>query len=311
MIGALLFSLLICATAMGAGLLAGGVYGFGLFCATPFAGGFGSVWWFTRAEMHTSRECTQVALASVLAMGAALLALRVEGLICLLMASPLALLLAWIGGKCAYMFRRRVQWNVAIGLCLILSPGVTLAEFTARPEPPTFEVRSSVDIAAPPETVWRNVVEFSELPAEREWLFHTGVAYPLKATIRGHGPGAIRECVFSTGAFVEPIEIWDAPRLLRFTVTQNPSPMQELSPWPGLHPPHLDGYLVSKRGQFKLTPTPSGGTHFEGTTWYRRHLWPAAYWSLRSDYIIHRIHPRVLDHIQRASEGDTPTRGPA
>jgi hypothetical protein len=31
-------------------------------------------------------------------------------------------------------------------------------------------------------------------------------------------------------------------------------------------------------------------------------MWPAAYWHLWSDYIIHRIHLRVLEHIREAVE---------
>ena len=33
-------------------------------------------------------------------------------------------------------------------------------------------------IDAPPETVWRHVVAFSELPAPEDWLFRIGIAYP-------------------------------------------------------------------------------------------------------------------------------------
>jgi len=39
-----------------------------------------------------------------------------------------------------------------------------------------------------------------------------------------------------------------------------------------------------------------------GTTWYQHNLWPAAYWRLWSDEIIHRIHMRVLRHILKSSE---------
>jgi len=35
---------------------------------------------------------------------------------------------------------------------------------------------------------------------------------------------------FFNGPFVEPIEVWDEPQLLRFGVTANPAPLNELSP---------------------------------------------------------------------------------
>jgi hypothetical protein len=31
-------------------------------------------------------------------------------------------------------------------------------------------------------------------------------------------------------------------------------------------------------------------------------MWPAPYWNVWSDYIIHRIHRRVLEHIKKLAE---------
>jgi hypothetical protein len=125
----------------------------------------------------------------------------------------------------------------------------------------------------------------------------------------GKGVGAERHCVFSTGAFVEPIQVWDAPHRLKFSVTANPAPMQEWMPYPHVDPPHLHGFLISEGGQFLLTPLPNGTTRLEGTTWYHHGLWPSAYWRLWSDEIIHRIHLRVLNHIREEAESSVPTTG--
>jgi len=92
------------------------------------------------------------------------------------------------------------------------------------------------------------------------------------------------------------------PRLLRFSVAQNPAPMNEWSPYGKILPKHLHGYFVSKHGQFLLTPLPNGHTLLEGTTWYQHGLWPETYWTLWSQAITHRIHMRVLNHIKQLSE---------
>ena len=78
--------------------------------------------------------------------------------------------------------------------------------------------------------------------------------------------------------------------------------MQEWSPFGNIVTKHLHGYLVSKQGQFRLTPLPGGGTLLEGTTWYQHGLWPAGYWRWWSDAIIHRIHLRVLNQIRTLAE---------
>ena len=54
---------------------------------------------------------------------------------------------------------------------------------------------------------------FQELPEPTDWLFRVGIAYPMRARIQGTGVGAVRYCEFSTGAFIEPIEVWKEPRL--------------------------------------------------------------------------------------------------
>jgi len=186
---------------------------------------------------------------------------------------------------------------------LLLLPPATLA-WDTKAQPRVFEVRSEITVTATPEQVWKHVVSFSELPEPREWFFLAGVAYPQRARIEGSGPGAIRYCEFSTGPFVEPIEVWDEPRLLHFRVSQNPAPLHEWSPYGDIQPKHLHGYLVSRKGEFRLMRLPNGQTLLQGTTWYQHGLWPAEYWRWWSDAIIHRIHLRVLNHVRALAELD-------
>jgi len=148
-------------------------------------------------------------------------------------------------------------------IVLLATPGFFGIEHFTRPQPGIFEVKSTIEISAPPEKVWQKVVAFSEIPPPQEMLFRAGLAYPIRAEISGHGVGAVRHCIFSTGPFTEPIEVWDEPRLLRFGVTANPAPLNELSPYGNIQPPHLHGYFVSKQGQFLLRALPGGRTRLE------------------------------------------------
>jgi hypothetical protein len=77
--------------------------------------------------------------------------------------------------------------------------------------------------------------------------------------------------------------------------------MKELSFY-DIHPNHLHGYWVSKQGQFKLTQLANGHTLLEGTTWYVNKIKPGLYWTVWSDYIVHKIHQRVLQHIKTQTE---------
>ena len=289
-------------------------YGFGLFVLVPFCVGLVAVLLYGYRRPRSCGSCILVALLAAGLLGAALLAVAFEGLICLLMAAPIGGALAILGGLVGYVIQQR-PWcrpgtAPAIGLTVLVVPLLIGTEQVGPPAAPVFAVRTALVIHAPREQVWHNVVTFAQLPPPTEWLFRCGIAYPQRAEINGRGVGAVRQCVFSTGAFTEPIEVWDEPQLLKFSVTSNPAPMAEWTPYAVIHPPHLDGFLMSRGGQFRLSELPNGDTHLEGTTWYQHHLWPAQYWRWWSDFIIHRIHLRVLRHIQRCAEsGGGPRTG--
>ena len=281
-------------------------YGLGLFVGVPFALGMVAAMLY---EVHGARglgESVGVALSAVAVLGAAIAVVALEGVICLVMAAPLALALAALGAVFGHAFsrlgpasaRRPALW--AVGVVPVLIAG----EAAAPPLPPLVPVTTAVVVDAPPDVVWTHVVSFSELPPPGDWALRTGIAYPVRATIRGEGVGAVRYCEFTTGPFVEPVTAWEPGRRLAFSVAEQPSPMRERGLFGEVEPHHLDGYFVSERGQFLLAALPDGRTRLEGTTWYRHHIWPTAYWRLWSDAVLHRIHGRVLRHVAGLAEAD-------
>ena len=283
-----------------------GSYGWGLFVGIPFFLGLNSVLIYGYHQPRSLGRCLLVALLSTALVGISLFAVAIEGLICLIMALPLAIVLALFGGFIGFVLQQRRSFSnqslrvVSVGF--LLMPGLTLLEYSIGETSPVYAVKTSVVIEANAETVWSNVVSFAQLPPPTETIFKTGIAYPIRADIAGHGVGAVRHCVFSTGEFVEPITVWDEPRLLSFSVSGQPPAMEEMSIYSNLHPPHVEHYLISNRGQFELKSLPDGTTLLEGTTWYQNRFWPGVYWHLWSDAIIHRIHKRVLVHIKNLSE---------
>lgn len=310
-LAAVVATVLLAALAAAIGAQTMGQYGWALFAGIPFSMGFLSTLIFGARERRTLGESVSVAITSVTLTGGLFLAMAFEGVICILMAAPIALVLSILGAVAGHVVLSGSRYGAGTQMyCLpvMALPLMLGVESLREGPPPLLRVASVVEINAPVEKVWKNVVEFSELPPPREFIFRLGIAYPIRAEIVGRGPGAVRKCVFSTGPFVEPIQVWDEPRLLQFTVTSNPQPMQEWTPYPEIHPRHLNGFLLSERGQFLLKPLPGNRTLLEGTTWYKHSMWPAAYWQVWSDQIIHAIHGRVLNHIKSQSETEIAAR---
>jgi hypothetical protein len=224
------------------------------------------------------------------------------------LAAPIAFVLAFLGAIVGYAIQAR-PWlsdqTAAVTLVVLVTlPALMAAESANEPDLSVRAVHSEVIIDAPPEKIWPCIISFPPVPEPDDWFFQTGIAYPQRAEIHGSGIGAIRHCVFSTGTFVEPIDVWNPPSLLRFQVSEQPEPMREWSPYQ-IHPGHLDHYLLSRQGQFHLVALADGRTRLVGTTWYTNRMWPAVYWNLWSDYVIHRIHLRVLTHVQNVAESGT------
>ena len=283
-----------------------GSYGWSLFIALPFCMGLFAVLIHSYHEPRSFQSCFQVSVLPIVILAVLLLAVAIEGIICLLMAAPIAMFFAVLGGSIGYLIQAQ-HWGtrhktVMLTAILWVVPSAFFGEHAAALKPPDFVVHSAVEISAPPETVWGQVIAFAEIPPPQELLFRAGVAYPIRAEISGTGVGATRLCIFSTGPFEEPITVWDEPHLLKFSVSKNPAPLNELSPYKNIHAPHLHGYFISHGGQFLLTELPGGHTRLEGTTWYQHTMWPATYWSWWSNYVIHRIHMRVLNHIRDRAE---------
>ena len=301
------------AIAMATGVAIGvGMFGFSmfqdsaysapLFLGTPFVMGAITALLLNRGTPMSGRTTQQLVMATVAIAGGVLIAMGADGLICLFMAAPLTFGLAAMGaslGRHVAMHDRTRFAHAFIGLAVL--PASALLHAHDAPSA-LREVRSAIEIDAPPDEVWRNVIAFPPLAEPRDVLFRAGISYPQRAEIVGSGVGAVRRCVFSTGAFVEPITRWEPGQRLSFNVDSQPPAMTELSPYAHLAPRHLDGYFLSRRGEFRLVALPGGRTRLEGSTWYEMRLQPEAYWVLFGDGIIHRIHGRVLEHIKAVTE---------
>ena len=278
-------------------------YGWTVFVLTPIIMGFLPPFWVGALEEINVKEAYQL---SFLTLGLALIALLIfalEGLICIAMSLPILAILTWFGTFISIQISKNIKPNtplVVIGIALF-SITSTSFDIINKPEG-LIPVRTNILINAPIDNVWKNVVSFNKIDEPKDWIFKTGVSCPTDATIEGEGVGAIRYCNFTTGSFVEPITTWNQPNLLQFDVLEQPTPMNEFNPFWDIHPPHLDGYFKSYKGQFHLSKIDENITKLEGTTWYKVDITPEFYWKTWSDFIIHRIHNRVLNHIKNESE---------
>lgn len=285
------------------------MYGFILFFSAPVIAGACTGFVFNQAARRSLLGTIGLVIAMNFISFGLMLAIGLDGAICLLMAYPLLGVLSVLGGlvgsaiATAGLRPGMNERRGMIGTILFLPLCLTLESLDGPS--PLHSVTTVVEIDAPPQTVWENVIAFPDIEEDPAWYFQLGIAAPLRARIDGIGIGATRHCEFTTGTFVEPITDWDPPHRLAFDVVSQPPPMKEWTPFAHLHPPHLDTGFVSERGEFRIQPLPDGRTRLHGTTWYRIDVRPRLYWKCWADAMVHAIHHRVLDHIARQSQAES------
>jgi uncharacterized membrane protein YhaH (DUF805 family) len=277
-------------------------YGWGLFVLGPFF--IGAATGFVancRGDIGAQQNLHVVACATALG-GFALLAAALEGVLCLVMAAPLALGIALIGG----IFGRAVVASppsspAQTGTSLAVLPLVFALESVLGGSV-SFDTIQSVIVRAAPDVVWRSIVHMDTIEEPLALPFRLGVAYPVRGEVIGEGVGALRRGEFSTGTAVERVTEWIPDRKLAFVVVEDVHSMRELSPYRHVHAPHAVGYFRTTSTSFELVPRPDGSTEVIEQTSHELKLEPALYWLPLVRRVVHQNNARVLAHVRRQAE---------
>ena len=213
-----------------------------------------------------------------------------EGVICLVIVSPLLLLFLYIGtlmGRA--MFDKDNQTlNVSIITVLLV---VFVMDSLATHQYEN-EVSDTITINAAVNKVWPNVVAFKRIEQKPTfWLFQIGLPSPMETIVDGYYKGAGRKCIFSNGyTFGERISTFEPGHDLVFDITDQP------------RDPEIMNHLDLIRGEFVLKDNGNGTTTLTGNSWYKLYVFPAWYYDLWTQSIVRNVHVRVMEHIKELSE---------
>ena len=279
-----------------------GQYGNEVFLATPFVVGVTAGYCANRDHAIGFGATQTVVAVALLLGGFMLLALAIEGGLCLILALPLIAVMGVLGGLLGRALAARRRGPGATLSSIGLLPLLLLTDQVLPPQS-RFVSAESIDVAASPAAVWQSVVHMGPIPDAPRAPFRWGLAYPMRGTIRGSGVGAVREGVFSTGVAYERVTDWQPGRKLGFVVLSDPPMMAEVSPYGTLHPPHLTGYFRTADAVFTIDPIGPGRTRLTLTTHHVLDLAPLAYWTPIAQWAVHKNKRRVLAHFRDQAEG--------
>jgi uncharacterized membrane protein YhaH (DUF805 family) len=277
-------------------------YGFGMFVISPFVIGATTGYFANRhGEIDASRSVHLVLCATALG-GIALIGFALEGAVCIVMAAPLGVVAALAGGALGRGIALSTKRSPAETVSAVALLPLVFALESAFPPTASFDTSETIVVEAPPELVWRAIVQMAPIAAPPALPFRLGVAYPLGGEITGEGVGAVRRGEFSTGTAIEQVTEWIAQRKLTFVVLNDVPSMRELSPYQHVHAPHVVGYFRTTSTSFELLPQPGGQTQIVERTSHELKLDPVFYWLPLARWMVHENNARVLAHIRGQAE---------
>ncbi|MEO5772817.1 MAG: hypothetical protein ABIQ32_01685 [Sphingomicrobium sp.] len=278
-----------------------GAYGWGLFVGTPLIVGLTTAYLANRRLLLSAGKTTNLVIAAAALGSLALIMFALEGLVCVILVSPLGAFAAAIGGWVGREIAIKRHHGGKSLYCIALLPLAFAAE-AATPPAALIMSSESLEIAAPPERVWEATIAPGRIDVPANAVARAGLAYPLGSRIRGSGVGAIRLGLFSTGTAIERVTEWKPGKRLTFEVLQQPPAMEEMSPYRRVHAPHVHGYFETGETRFEMHGLANGKTRLMITAAHRLRIDPLPYWEPIARWAIRENCRRVLEDIRLKAE---------
>lgn len=278
-----------------------GAYGWGLFVMTPFLVGITTGYLVNSESDLGSSRTMKLAIASAGLGSLALVVLALEGIVCILLAAPLAVPIVMLGAALGrgLAVARHNRRNPLASVAVL--PMIFMLEAAIPPEVP-IATQYEIEIGATADRVWKALTSPEPIAVPPGLPAIAGLAYPMSGKLEGEGVGAKRIGAFSTGTATELVTEWKRNRVLAFSVEDQPPPMEEMSPYRRVHAPHLQGYFLTGETRFELTPIGSNRTLLRVASEHKLRIDPVPYWAPIARLAIRQNVERVLEDIKEKSE---------
>ena len=277
-------------------------YGWGLFVLTPFVVGFTTGFLVNRQDLQTMKATNGLVLLSAALGCFGLILFALEGLICLILASPLAAAVAIAGGALGRRAARIGKDPMGPVYCVALLPAMFAVD-ALYPPAVTMMTNESIVIEASAPQVWQALTSDEPIREPATLVGRLGLAYPERAQFSGRGVGAIRTGYFSTGESREQITDWEEGKLLGFMVLRQPPAMEEMSPYRHVHAPHVVGYFETGETQFEIQALGERQTRLTIRAAHRLWIDPVIYWEPIARWAASSNTRRVLRDMKAKAEG--------
>lgn len=286
-------------------LLNRGYYGFTIFLIVPFCIGL-TIGYFIRrhryyAGMDSGRKGLRIyGLVILIAIffSLMLMAFKVEGAICILMAAAIIFLPSLLGVVLGFYL---YKLNLAPFLLLVFFLNISAAGVDVlNPNKIYSTVTTELMIPAGQKEVWNILTHPVDFSKSRLFFFKAGITYPTSMQLtEKNGRRFLYVTTNIRKDYLIPIDTLIPGKKLSFLPLPSTVPMKEWSFYNDkISAKHLKGYFLPLSGAFTLYPVSENQCLLKATTTYTYKITPVSYWKLWSDYLVDAMQRQVLTDIQ-------------
>lgn len=252
-----------------------------------------------------AREALLLPLTAALMVLITVLAIGVEGLICVVMMTPVFLVMALLGGMLAWIVRKVRDRRLRSSALL----AVLLLPYLAGPlehRMPQLQSRRVVEnrirIRADADAVWRQIIRVPAIRPEEyrtTFIHRIGFPRPIEATLSHEGVGGVREASFERGVlFRETVTEWVPRTRMSFTIAVDSIPTRTLDQ----HVTVGGEYFDVLDGTYEIVPLGPGETELRLWSTHRLSTHFNAYASLWTDFVMRQIQGNILQVVRARAE---------
>jgi hypothetical protein len=282
------------------------VMSLGFVFILPFAIGFLTAHWGGyRKKRSIFFYMSMPGLTAMACMVAAMI-LGWEGLICMVLATPVYLFMASMGGFFAWLFHQMVQdhnrVSALVSSFVFIAPPATALYEHGRPAPVELhKVHTEIAIDASRDMVWSKIIRVEPIVEPTTGVFYKmGFPRPIEASLSREGTGGVRHARFEKDlVFIETVDEWVDKERLSFAIDVDPSktPLTTLDP----HVTVGGEYFDVMRGTYWIEDRPGGvmlhlESEFRLSTDFNR------YAGLWGDFLMRDIQTSILRVLKERCE---------
>lgn len=273
----------------------------GFLFGGPFAVGFLSIHYIERNNLSKS-EAFFWPIVPLVFGSLATYILNMEGLICIVMFLPAAMIFAGLGGLCA---RQKKLKSKHSALALLALPfALQFAENNVNFSTQNHHVQNTIEIQGSATDVWTEIKSVKTIQSNElsdSWVHKIGFPRPLDAEIDKEAAGGIRTARFERGlVFIETVNEWLPNQKLSFRIDIEPKdiPPTALDEHVTIGGPYFDVL----EGTYRIEDHGNGRIVLHLQSQFRLSTHFNFYSSLWTDLIMHQIQSDILGVIKKRVE---------